>query len=83
VKEKKVKKMADIKTEEVDEEIVEKVAPRRKESSSYVFPPISILSRDQGKPNTGDIKANANIIKRTLQNFGIEVEMDEITVDQR
>jgi S-DNA-T family DNA segregation ATPase FtsK/SpoIIIE len=23
---------------------------------------------------------NANIIKRTLQNFGIEVEMDEITV---
>lgn len=80
VKEKKVKKMADIKTEEVDEEIVEKVAPRRKESSSYVFPPISILSRDQGKPNTGDIKANANIIKRTLQNFGIEVEMDEITV---
>ena len=26
------------------------------------------------------IKANANIIKRTLQNFGIEVEMDEISI---
>jgi S-DNA-T family DNA segregation ATPase FtsK/SpoIIIE len=38
------------------------------------------MSRDQGKPNTGDTKMNANIIKRTLQNFGIEVEMDEITV---
>ncbi|KKS24672.1 MAG: FtsK/SpoIIIE family protein [Candidatus Nomurabacteria bacterium GW2011_GWC2_41_8] len=39
-----------------------------------------MLEEDQGKPNTGDIKANANIIKRTLANFGIEVEMDEITI---
>ena len=49
-------------------------------ASTYVPPPLSLLEEDQGKPNTGDIKANANIIKRTLQNFGIEVEMDEITV---
>jgi S-DNA-T family DNA segregation ATPase FtsK/SpoIIIE len=28
----------------------------------------------------GDVKANANIIKRTLQNFGIEVEMDEVSI---
>lgn len=49
-------------------------------SSTYVPPPLSLLEEDKGKPNTGDIKANANIIKRTLQNFGIEVEMDEITV---
>lgn len=48
--------------------------------STYVPPPLSLLEEDKGKPNTGDIKANANIIKRTLQNFGIEVEMDEITV---
>ena len=48
--------------------------------STYVPPPLSLLEEDQGKPNTGDIKANANIIKRTLQNFGIEVEMDEITI---
>ena len=48
--------------------------------SDYVPPPLSLLEEDQGKPNTGDIKANANIIKRTLANFGIEVEMDEITV---
>ena len=47
--------------------------------STYVPPPLSLLEEDQGKPNTGDIKANANIIKRTLLNFGIEVEMDEIT----
>ncbi|MES3032175.1 MAG: DNA translocase FtsK 4TM domain-containing protein [Patescibacteria group bacterium] len=48
--------------------------------STYVPPPLSLLEEDKGKPNTGDIKANANIIKRTLLNFGIEVEMDEITV---
>ncbi len=48
--------------------------------SAYTPPPLSLLEEDQGKPNTGDIKANANIIKRTLLNFGIEVEMDEITI---
>ena len=47
---------------------------------NYVPPPLSLLEEDRGKPNTGDIKANANIIKRTLANFGIEVEMDEITI---
>ncbi|MFA6257044.1 MAG: DNA translocase FtsK 4TM domain-containing protein [Candidatus Paceibacterota bacterium] len=48
--------------------------------STYTPPPLDLLEEDKGKPNTGDIKANANIIKRTLANFGIEVEMDEITI---
>lgn len=48
--------------------------------SNYVPPPLSLLEEDKGKANTGDIKANSNIIKRTLMNFGIEVEMDEITI---
>ena len=51
-----------------------------KHSTSYVPPPLDLLEEDKGKPNTGDIKASANIIRRTLANFGIEVEMDEITV---
>ena len=46
----------------------------------FVAPPLSLLEKDKGKPETGDIKANANIIKRTLQNFGINVEMDEISI---
>jgi S-DNA-T family DNA segregation ATPase FtsK/SpoIIIE len=46
----------------------------------YDPPPLSILGEDRGKPGTGDIKANANIIKRTFQNFGINVEMDEVSV---
>ncbi len=43
-------------------------------------PPLSLLEKDVGKPDVGDIKANANIIKRTLLNFGIDVEMDEISI---
>lgn len=43
-------------------------------------PPISLLEGDRGKPGVGDIKANANLIKRTLLNFGIVVEMDEISI---
>jgi S-DNA-T family DNA segregation ATPase FtsK/SpoIIIE len=46
----------------------------------FIPPPLSILEVDKGKPGVGDIKANANIIKRTLQNFGIDVEMDEISI---
>lgn len=46
----------------------------------FTPPPLSLLEKDKGKPETGDIKANANIIKRTLQNFGINVEMDEISI---
>lgn len=48
--------------------------------SSYKPPPLSILEKDKGKPGVGDIKANANIIKRTLQNFGVDVQVDEISI---
>lgn len=46
----------------------------------YTPPPLELLETDKGKPGVGDIKANSNIIKRTLQNFGIDVEMDEISI---
>ncbi len=49
-------------------------------STEFVPPPLKLLSRDKGKPGFGDIKANTNIIKRSLQNFGINVEMDEVSV---
>ncbi|MFW5887415.1 MAG: DNA translocase FtsK 4TM domain-containing protein [Bacteriovoracia bacterium] len=54
---------------------------RKNESfKEYKAPPLSLLSKDSGKPGVGDIKANTNIIKRTLANFGIQVEMDEVSV---
>ncbi len=48
--------------------------------AEYEAPPLSLLGEDKGKPGVGDIKANANIIKRTFMNFGISVEMDEVSV---
>jgi DNA segregation ATPase FtsK/SpoIIIE, S-DNA-T family len=48
--------------------------------AEYDAPPLSILGADRGKPGVGDIKANSNIIKRTFQNFGIHLEMDEVSV---
>ena len=47
---------------------------------NYVPPPLSLLKAEAGKPTTGDLLANANIIKRTLESFGIAVEMGEINV---
>jgi S-DNA-T family DNA segregation ATPase FtsK/SpoIIIE len=52
----------------------------RKSGKVWSPPPLSLLEKDSGKPGVGDIKANANLIKRTLQNFGIVVEMDEISI---
>lgn len=49
-------------------------------SGPYDPPPLSLLGKDSGKVKTGDTKANANAIKRTLQEFGISVEMDAVEV---
>lgn len=46
----------------------------------YKKPPLELLQGDRGTPSSGDIRANANIIKRTLENFGIEVEMGEVSI---
>ena len=47
---------------------------------TYAPPPLSLLQKDKGKAKVGDVKANANIIKRTLKNFKIDVEMDEVSI---
>jgi len=47
---------------------------------NWVLPPLSILQEDQDSPATGDINASAMIIKRTLGNFGIDVEMGEVSI---
>jgi S-DNA-T family DNA segregation ATPase FtsK/SpoIIIE len=49
-------------------------------SDDYVLPPLSLLSKSAGKPSVGDIRAQGNVIKQTLANFGIDVEMDEVSV---
>ncbi len=56
------------------------ISPLLLNGKDFIPPPLSLLEKDKGKPGVGDIKANSNIIKRTLQNFGINVEMDEISI---
>lgn len=51
-----------------------------KNFGDYTPPPLSYLEGDHGKPGVGDIKANAQIIKRTLGQYGITVEMDEVSI---
>lgn len=52
----------------------------RQLSEKYSRPPLSMYTEDSGKSSAGDNKENARIIKRTLNDFGISVEMDEVTV---
>lgn len=42
--------------------------------------PLELLSGNKGKPTSGDIEHNKDIIVKTLENFGIEVEMGPVNV---
>lgn len=44
----------------------------------YKRPPLDILESEKEVPAGGDIKVNSAIIKKTLQNFGIDVTMSEV-----
>lgn len=52
----------------------------RKTDKAYVPPPLELLERDHGTPGVGDVSAKARIIQRTLGNFNIDVEMDEVSI---
>lgn len=72
------------KTEE-EMEVVKEEEKRKnhfpvKVKGNYVVPSLDLLESGSAKPTVGDIRANANIIKRTLESFGIIVEMGEVNV---
>lgn len=58
----------------------QKPIPAPRISVPYTPPPLDFLEDNKGTPSSGDIKANANVIKRTLANFGIDVEMAEVHI---
>lgn len=67
--------------EDSDEGLFQKLTSLgRRGNTTFTPPPLTLLEKDSGRPSAGDIKANANIIKRALANFGIVVEMDEISI---
>ncbi len=53
------------------------------DDANWKLPPFSILSNEQTKANPGNYKENAEIIKSTLADFGINVEMDGVNVGPR
>ncbi|GMX58979.1 MAG: hypothetical protein MCSN_6340 [Candidatus Microsyncoccus archaeolyticus] len=53
---------------------------KKKENPQYKYPPLDLLSSKKGIAEGGDIEYNSSIIKRTLQTFGIPVEMSEVNI---
>lgn len=49
-------------------------------SGLWELPSLDLLEADSDTPRAGDIAASASIIKRTLANFNIDVEMGEVNV---
>ena len=47
---------------------------------TYAAPPLSLLNKDKGRADVGDVRANSITIKRTLKKFNIDVEMDAVTI---
>jgi S-DNA-T family DNA segregation ATPase FtsK/SpoIIIE len=62
--------------EEEEEEIM--VKPVRKRRRIKI--PMDLLDDRQGDADSGNVEANQEIIKRTLENFNIPVEMGEVNV---
>ncbi len=56
----------------------EEKAPLREDK--FLPYPLNLLEPEKGKPNSGDINKNSAIIKETLENFDILVEMAEVYI---
>lgn len=67
-------------TEEKEDLPKEEITRPTTLDANYKWPPIDLLYVSKSKPTSGDIKSNAETIRETLHNFGIEVEMGEIRV---
>lgn len=64
----------------MDGEEIKLGAAKQRQIKNYEAPPLSLLTSSIDKPTIGDLRANANVIKRTLESFGVSVEMGEINV---
>jgi len=51
-----------------------------KMKTGWMLPSLELLDQDRGVPQAGDVKSYAEIIEKTLANFGISVKMSEINV---
>jgi len=66
--------------EDVPQEAAPLAAPRVRKVRRRIEIPLELLEMRSGKPSAGDIRANQEIIRRTLEQFGVPVEMGEVSV---
>ncbi len=77
----KAEKNSEVKILNGDEEKSKEVELlNKKKIENYKLPPLDLLENQTGKPTVGDVRANANIIKRCFENFGLEVEMCDVCI---
>ena len=65
--------------EEGEEESKEGI-PSYDPDTPYTKPDVSLLKVDKGSGSGGDVKARANLLKRTFENFGINITVEEVAV---
>ncbi|MDP2820594.1 MAG: DNA translocase FtsK 4TM domain-containing protein [bacterium] len=63
-----------------EKDMFQKKLMAQQKEIGFPLPPIDLLEKEKDKPTSGDIAVNSAIIKRTLENFGIPVEMAEVFV---
>ncbi|MFA5029952.1 MAG: DNA translocase FtsK 4TM domain-containing protein [Patescibacteria group bacterium] len=68
------------KRKEIAQKSEEEAIVKPKKFGRKIELPISLLTARPTKPTSGDIKANQEIIRKTLANFGIEVEMGDVNI---
>lgn len=79
-----IKKMPEFKPKKIEK--IEKQEKPKEETvpvvikGKYISPPLDLLSSLNQKPSTGDTEYAGQIIKKTLSNFGISVEIEEINI---
>jgi S-DNA-T family DNA segregation ATPase FtsK/SpoIIIE len=56
------------------------ISERQRVIAGWKLPPLDLLERTTGKAKAGDIETNAEIIQKKLKNFGIDVEIGEISI---
>jgi len=65
---------------ELELELKTKEIPKKTPIAQYQMPPLDLLASDKEKPTAGDTRINSAIIKKTLENFGIPVEISEVNI---
>lgn len=75
IKAEKIPVVAKTMTDEDEPEFAIRVSSRH-----WKLPPLDLLKSDSDIPKAGDIASSAAVIRKTLSNFGLDVEMGEINV---